>query len=152
MVVDIFSQRLEAVLFEYNWMHWRWDPLHTVGNSRNCHRSFLMEQKQINRSWLDPISIWPCQLYINTRQDANVRKGNICILYKIEESRLPTNKCKTHCYILVPWQISVHKFIAVFTKDGAGSHHGHTLEYSELKVPSEVSQDPRSVRLWFLMR
>ena len=39
------------------------------------------------------------------------------------------------------------KIIAVFTKDGAGSHHGHTLEYSELKVPSEISQDPLSVRL-----
>jgi len=30
-----------------------------------------------------------------------------------------------------------------------GSHHGHSLEYSELKVPtrSEVSQDPLGVKL-----
>ena len=40
-----------------------------------------------------------------------------------------------------------YHIIAVFTKDGTGSHHGHTLEYSELKVPSEISQDPLSVRL-----
>jgi len=38
-------------------------------------------------------------------------------------------------------------FIAVFTKDGGGSHHAHSLEYSELKVPSEVSQDPLGVKL-----
>ena len=31
------------------------------------------------------------------------------------------------------------QLIAVFTKDGAELHHGHSLEYSELKVPSEVS-------------
>ena len=36
---------------------------------------------------------------------------------------------------------------SVFTKDGAGSHHGHLFEYSELKVPSEVSQDPLGLKL-----
>ena len=37
------------------------------------------------------------------------------------------------------------QIIAIFIKDGTRSHHGHSLEYSELKVLSSVSQDPLGV-------
>ena len=70
------------------------------------------------RRWLDGfwhspyLFMWPCQLYINnTWQDANVRKGNMCVLYNLvqigTESRPLADNCKTYCYILRP---SVHKF------------------------------------------